>query len=73
MIDYSGPIHQEIQELLHQYAQLDPKGIWDESKWEAYAWEHASDRLKEYIKKEGKYWFHGKPRKGAFEMRHKYG
>ena len=69
MIDYSDPIHQEIQDLLNRYTQLDPKGIWDESKWEAYALEHASEQLKKYIKKRGKYWFHGKPQKGAYEMR----
>ncbi len=73
MIDYSDPIHREIRELLHQYAQMDPDGFWDESKWEAYALEHASEKLKKYIKKEGKYWFHGKPRSGAFEMGYKYG
>ncbi|MBR6090210.1 MAG: hypothetical protein IKP86_09775 [Anaerolineaceae bacterium] len=67
MIDYSDPIHQEIRKLLHQYAQMDPDGFWDESEWEAWAWEHASDRLRKYIKKEGKYWFDGKPRSGAFE------
>lgn len=59
MRDYSDPIHQEIRTLLQEYTDLDPHGIWDESKWNVYAKEHASERLLKYMKRKGKYWFSG--------------
>ena len=55
---YIGPIEEEIGRLLHTYCSMDPKGLWDEVKWEAYAQEHASDKLKRYIKRKGKNWLY---------------
>ena len=62
MIDYSGPIFQEIRELLQQYTDMDPDGFWDYEEWEAYARAHASEALLKYMKKKGKYWFYNKKR-----------
>lgn len=59
MRDYSDPIHQEIRNLLQEYTDMDPYGIWNDAKWEAYAIEHASAELRKYMHEKGKYWFSG--------------
>lgn len=63
MIDYSGPIFDEIRNLLQNFTDMDPDGEWDYSKWELYAKENASEKLKKYIKRKGKYWFYAKPKR----------
>ena len=62
MIDYSGPIFDEIRDLLQRFTDLDPDGDWDDAKWEAYAREHASEDLLKYMQRKGKYWFYAKPK-----------
>lgn len=57
MIDYSGPIFDEIRNLLDKFTELDPHGLWDDDEWETYAREHASNDLKQYMEEKGEYWF----------------
>ncbi len=57
MIDYSGPIFQEIGHLLDEFTKIDPDRYWDDAEWEKYVREHGSESLKKYIDRKGKFWF----------------
>ena len=65
MIDYSGPIFDEIRNLLQKYTDKDPDGEWSYEKWEEYVRTNASEKLKRYIKRKGKYWFYAKPKRNG--------
>lgn len=57
MIDYSDPVYEEIGNILQEYTDMDPHGLWDDKKWEKYAREHASENLLKYMDEKGEYWF----------------
>lgn len=58
MKEYVDPVYDEIAQLMHTFCSIDPDGFWDDDEWDAYAREHASDKLKRYIKRKGKNWFY---------------
>ena len=61
MIDYSGPIFDEIRELAQMYTDIDPDSDWNDTEWYAFAREHASENLLKYMEENGEYWFYRKP------------
>lgn len=66
--DISGPIQDEIMNLLRKYCEDDPNGDWNDAEWEVFVRNHASSQLLAYMKEKGKYWFYAKSRTGPIHV-----